>query len=95
MDAVVVVESTEEVELVDVEAVVVEVVVVLVLTGPGKYVVVLKVVQDQVVRSEQVFHQGHQVVLVVSVTASLHQEDSALAFTFSRYSRLYPTWWPL
>ena len=36
MDAVVVVESTEEVELVDVEAVVVEVVVVLVLTGPGK-----------------------------------------------------------
>ena len=88
-------ESTEEVvDLVDVEAVV-EVVVELVLTGPGKYVVVLKVVQDQVVRSEQVFHQGHQVVLVVSVTASLHQEDSALAFTFSRYSRLYPTWWPL
>ena len=36
MDAVVVVESTEEVELVDVEAEVVEVVVVLVLTGPGK-----------------------------------------------------------
>ena len=95
MDAVVVVESTEDVvELVDVEAVV-EVVVELVLTGPGKYVVVLKVVQDQVVRSEQVFHQGHQVVLVVSVTASLHQDDSALAFTFSRYSRLYPTWWPL
>ena len=54
----VVVESTEEVvELVDVEAVVE--VVELVLTGPGKYVVVLKVVQDQVVRSEQVFHQGH------------------------------------
>ena len=94
MDAVVEVESSEEVvELVDVEAVVK--VVELMLTGPGKYVVVLKVVQDQVVRSEQVFHQGHQVVLVVSVTASLHQDDSALAFTFSRYSILYPTWWPL
>ena len=88
MDAVVVVESTEEVvELVGVEAVVVEVVV-LVLTGPGKYVVVF---QDQVVRSVQVLHQGHQVVLEVSVTASLHHEDSALAFTFFRYSMLYPT----